>query len=191
MCDKSFERKFRIGETVDTGLMEQKSTIVKVKKVNPDGPRRTYTHCHNLNRKKSSIWKELRKYNPQESYQISCHCAGVKSSDPLEAHALGCRAAKEANQVSSLTERGLHAPVVDLDVPAYLVPSSRPGHSHLYIDVEMSRKRWMILMLGFWLSGVVEFGYIAWSLRRGQNHVRVPWAKKGDPCACKTDPSGE
>ena len=47
----------------------------------------------------------------------------------------------QANVVSSLqsgTEpgsRAQHYPVLDLDLPAVLVPSSTPGHSHLYIDL--------------------------------------------------------
>jgi len=57
-----------------------------------------------------------------------------------------------ANVVSSLLTNGNHAPCIDLDVPAMLVPSSTPGHSHLYIDIEVPWKNtcgfcrsWLIL----------------------------------------------
>lgn len=32
----------------------------------------------------------------------------------------------------------LHAPILDIDVPVDLVPSTTPGHSHLYIDFTVS-----------------------------------------------------
>jgi hypothetical protein len=60
----------------------------------------------------------------------------------------------DAQVVSSeIYDTDRHAPVLDIDVPAYLVPSSTPGHSHLYI-------------------------YVKASIRRRHTAVRVPWLKK-------------
>lgn len=85
---------------------------------------------------------------------------------------------EEANLVSSLTVRGQHAPVIDLDVPAYLVPSSTPGHSHLYIEIEMPWWRYRILLAGLALSGLLGSGYYAHSVRRRMTMVRKPGVKK-------------
>lgn len=85
---------------------------------------------------------------------------------------------QEANLVSSLTESGLHAPVLDLDVPAYLVPSTTPGHSHLYIDVEMPWPVYRRLLRALAAAGIIEEDFYKGSLDRGQTMVRPPWVRK-------------
>lgn len=67
-----------------------------------------------------------------------------------------------------------HAPVVDIDVPVRLVPSTTPGHTHLYIDIPMKRWRMMIMLFGLYVGGVLEMGSFWWSLRRGATFVRTP-----------------
>lgn len=84
----------------------------------------------------------------------------------------------QPNLISSRTDDGRHMPVLDLDVPARLVPSSTEGHTHLYLDVPMSRWRWTALMVALRLAGVIETGFLVWSLRRGGNFVRVPTSYK-------------
>lgn len=42
--------------------------------------------------------------------------------------------ARQANMVGSLLDNGRHSPVLDLDFEARLVPSSTPGHYHLFLD---------------------------------------------------------
>lgn len=69
---------------------------------------------------------------------------------------------------------GMHRPIVDLDWPHEYVPSSHAGHAHLYLNVEISRTRWVLLMLGLYFGRVISFAYLAWSLRRGQNFARQP-----------------
>lgn len=83
-----------------------------------------------------------------------------------------------ANLVSSLTEGGLHAPVLDLDVPAFLLPSSTPGHSHLYIDVEMPWRTYRALLRAMKDAGIIEKSFYRGSIQRKQTMVRPPWVKK-------------
>lgn len=64
-----------------------------------------------------------------------------------------------ANLVSSLTRSGKHAPVLDLDIPARLVPSKTPGHSHLYIDVELSWQQYAALLNSLAWAGIIEPNY--------------------------------
>jgi len=72
----------------------------------------------------------------------------------------------------------LHRPIVDLDLPAALVPSSTPGHFHLYIDKPMSWAKYAALLEAFEAAGLIETGYLFASLERGHTAVRLPWIKK-------------
>ncbi len=85
----------------------------------------------------------------------------------------------QANVVSShLGSSGLHAPIIDLDYPHKYIPSTTPGHGHLYLDVPISRWRMFVLLWGLYVGGVIEFGNFWWSLRRGGTFVRRPNIKK-------------
>lgn len=86
----------------------------------------------------------------------------------------------DANLVSSRTTSGWHRPILDLDFPHRYVPSTTPGHGHLYLDIEVPRWRWILLMLACRIAGVCEHGYVVWSLRRGANFVRVEGVDKAE-----------
>jgi hypothetical protein len=92
----------------------------------------------------------------------------------------------EANSVGSLyipsddmTFRTTHKPVLDIDVPAMLVPSSTPGHHHLYIDAPMSWPDYMKLMKVLGEVGILQKGYVRASIEREASWVRTPWTRKG------------
>lgn len=71
-----------------------------------------------------------------------------------------------------------HALLIDLDVPAYLVPSSTPGNSHLYVDVRIPTGKYMELLNALANAGVIEHGYQKASQIRGASSLRLPWVKK-------------
>lgn len=73
---------------------------------------------------------------------------------------------------------GTHLPVLDLDVPAWLVPSSTPGHSHLYINVKMSWEQYQILLIALAQAGIIEENYMRHSLSHGRTYVRKPGITK-------------
>jgi hypothetical protein len=73
---------------------------------------------------------------------------------------------------------GCHLVLLDLDVPAHLVPSSTPGHSHLYIELPMSWERYEALLAALAAAGIVEPGYLQVSRKRRATHLRLPWVKK-------------
>lgn len=86
------------------------------------------------------------------------------------------------NLISSITTDGKQMPIIDMDFPHHFLPSTTPGHSHLYIDVKMSKLQWAILMWALYQAGVVELGYFVWSIRRGGNFMRLPGTHKtNDP----------
>jgi hypothetical protein len=74
-----------------------------------------------------------------------------------------------------------HRPVLDLDMPAKLIPSSTPGHFHLIIDHEMPWPAYRKLLEALAEAGVIEWGFAAASINRGYSSVRVPWVRKEQP----------
>ena len=71
-----------------------------------------------------------------------------------------------------------HTPVLDIDVPAMLVPSSTPGNHHLYIDVPMTWSQYKRLLNVMCEVGILEPGYVNASKERGFTAVRLPWIRK-------------
>lgn len=71
-----------------------------------------------------------------------------------------------------------HAPVLDIDVPAQLIPSSTAGHGHLYIDVAMPWPMYEKLLRVLAECGVIEQGYADVSIMRGATYVRTPENRK-------------
>lgn len=84
-----------------------------------------------------------------------------------------------ANLVSSRLENSNHSPVLDIDFPARLEPSSTPGHFHLYLDgLEMQWSTYEALLVALGDAGVIGEGYLRHSLAREQTMVRRPHIKK-------------
>ncbi len=73
---------------------------------------------------------------------------------------------------------GRHKVVLDLDLPAKLIPSSTEGHFHLMIDKEMDWEDYQRLLWVLADLGIVEEGYASSSDERGYTAVRLPWIHK-------------
>lgn len=93
----------------------------------------------------------------------------------------------EANVVTSLIKgtdvpgskyTGLHNPIIDIDVPVHLVPSTTPGHGHLYFEKPMTWPQFKKLLAVMVEVGLVEPGYLGASDNRGHTCVRLPGLKK-------------
>ncbi len=99
-------------------------------------------------------------YDPNDDGRVSC--------DP-----------QDAQVVSSEIQNSLHSPVLDIDFPARLVPSSTPGHFHLYLDgLSMTWLDYEKLLTALAAAGVVQEGYVHASIARKATAVRVPGCKK-------------
>jgi CRISPR/Cas system CSM-associated protein Csm3 (group 7 of RAMP superfamily) len=85
-----------------------------------------------------------------------------------------------ANVITSMmTDKVTHHKVIiDLDIPAKLVPSTTPGHFHLYIDHELEKEAYFALLTALAEAGLIEPGYLGASKNRGYTAVRLPWVKK-------------
>lgn len=84
-----------------------------------------------------------------------------------------------ANLISSLCADGLHRPALDIDLPCELVPSSTPGHFHLYFPtVALTWDEYAELLEALVKVGIVESRYVHHSTRRGQTLLRLPGITK-------------
>ena len=94
----------------------------------------------------------------------------------------------EANVSTSIREDAddAHALLLDLDVPAWLVPSSTPGHSHLYVDVKIPTATYFALLDALAAAGVIQHGYANSSKHRGGTALRLPWIKKPENASAST-----
>lgn len=88
----------------------------------------------------------------------------------------------EANVSTSIREdcEDSHALLLDLDIPAWLVPSSTEGHSHLYVDAKIPTSAYFALLDALADAGVIQRGYANSSKHRGGTALRLPWVKKPD-----------
>jgi hypothetical protein len=93
------------------------------------------------------------------------------TEDPSEAHVTTSKVAGKSKT---------HKLVIDLDLPAKLVPSSTPGHFHLYVDKEIEETVYFDLLDALESAGLIESGYVGASFARGFTAVRLPWIKKQD-----------
>lgn len=67
--------------------------------------------------------------------------------------------------------------VLKLTAHNYVVSTS-PNRAHLFIDVPMSWRHTVVLLTALRQAGIVEKGFLRWSIRRGSSFVRVPGVRK-------------
>jgi hypothetical protein len=85
---------------------------------------------------------------------------------------------EKADVIASLTESGLHAPVLDIDIPHQVFKSTTEGHSHIWFDIPLSWREYKRLLKALTRAGIIEEGYYRASVARGYSAVRLPWVKK-------------
>jgi hypothetical protein len=61
----------------------------------------------------------------------------------------------------------------------HVVPTSTPGHHHLYVDAPVTLAELLALMNRLVVVNVIERGYADASANRGAAHLRLPWVRKG------------
>jgi hypothetical protein len=87
---------------------------------------------------------------------------------------------KEANLVTSRVagvDNDVHAPVLDIDFEAQLVPSRTEGHYHLYLERPMHWETYSRLLHALAEAGIIQHGFLQASLQRHATCVRKPGAK--------------
>ena len=73
-----------------------------------------------------------------------------------------------------------HRPILDIDFPVVVLPSSTEGHHHLYLDKKMSWTNYAKLLKVLAEVGIIEEGYHKASIARQHTSVRLPWVKKAE-----------
>lgn len=117
-----------------------------------------------------STKKMLRKNKSKDEYD-----EGFYTKIPDEASNVS-----DAELIASLNANGKHRPLLDIDFPAAVIPSSTEGHCHLYIDKELEWKDYQKLLNVLADLGIIEHGYRGASLARGYSALRLPWIKKNE-----------
>ena len=82
-----------------------------------------------------------------------------------------------------------HRPVLDLDFPAVVVPSSTAGHGHLYLDKVLTWSQYVKLLEVLAEVGILEPGYVSASIAREFTSVRLPWVRKPAPDKLEATPA--
>ena len=85
-----------------------------------------------------------------------------------------------SNLISSKCDNGKHAPVIDIDIPIAVYPSSQLGHYHLYIEKEITWTQYTRILKALSSAGIIEEGYLNASLERGYTAVRPVGVVKVD-----------
>lgn len=71
--------------------------------------------------------------------------------------------------------KDMHAPCLDLGLGVRLLPSRTPGHSHLYLYMEMPWRSYKALLKALAKAGVIEKSWAKASIGGGQSLLRSPW----------------
>jgi hypothetical protein len=67
-----------------------------------------------------------------------------------------------------------HAPLFDLDIPHWYVGSGTAGHGHLYIETQVSWRRYKRVLRAMVAAGIIEKGYYRATCQRGYASLRLP-----------------
>jgi hypothetical protein len=76
-------------------------------------------------------------------------------------------------------EQPLHLPVLDIDFPAHLEPSTTLGHFHLYLDKEVEWDKYVAFLEAAKNADILEAGFVNASIKRKATYVRYPGVVKG------------
>lgn len=71
-----------------------------------------------------------------------------------------------------------HYPILDIDYEAKLIPSTSPGHYHLYLDKAVTWESYNRLLTALAECGIIQAGFANASKQRGYSAVRLPHVKK-------------
>jgi len=119
----------------------------------------------------------MRIFEMQQGYYLDpkvLDAAGESDDDVFE-HARTKVPLEDANLVSSeIPNTNYHRPLLDIDLPVELIPSSTPGKFHLYIDAPMFWNEYEKLLKVLEEVGILEPGYVNASIERKATMLRKP-----------------
>lgn len=72
-----------------------------------------------------------------------------------------------------------HMVMFDVDIPMVVIPSTTPGHNHVYFpNTHVSKNDLFNVLDALAGAGIVERGYAEASKARGFTALRLPWVRK-------------
>jgi hypothetical protein len=83
---------------------------------------------------------------------------------------------------------GKHFPVIDIDVPIYVVPSNGPHRYALFIDHPVRADDYFNLLDALATAGIVEVGFAEVARKRGYSAVRPFWVNKPEKAVMPAAP---
>lgn len=90
-----------------------------------------------------------------------------------------------ARKLINEAERQVYPFIVGLETPARLLPSSTPGHHHLYMDTELPWNDYALLLKRLEEATIIQRGFYRASLERKQTMLRKPGVLKPAPSATR------
>lgn len=135
---------------------------------------------------KTSLWGKLPQWAWKQGLRTNVDFTSNPDSAAVyrnpERQPQHCADITEAQVITSRIEypqdTDLHKPILDIDFPIQCVPSTTPGHFHLYMDKELSWEKYRTLLKALAEAGIIEQGYAGASIARGYTAVRPPWVRK-------------
>lgn len=95
-----------------------------------------------------------------------------------EAILVGSQAAVQPERYGWMNGKMLHYPAIDIDYEARLLPSSTPGHFHLYLDHVCTWRQYKKVLKAMAKAGLIEMGYYKMNRPRKQTFLRKPGVTK-------------
>lgn len=111
---------------------------------------------------------------------FSARKLGEDYNDMYDAETTDLNAACVATSLRRQIGEARHMLMLDIDAEAFLIPSSTPGHNHLYVDASMTTDQLENLLDALTAAGIIEPGYANASKSRGYTSLRLPWVRKGE-----------
>lgn len=102
------------------------------------------------------------------------------SDEARQKRAEATTAEAKVSEIESSARRMRLALLLDIDVPAWLVPSSTPGHSHLYVDLTTDQEALVEFLAAARKIGLIQPGYEQMAKDRGFCSLRLPWVRKAE-----------
>lgn len=135
-----------------------------------------------VHRREEQQREDVAPWSPGDAGRTWWHADRLNDLSQTTEHlvAISPEAAATANLVSSRCRSGAHAPAIDVDFPAHLVPSSTPGHAHLYIDKHLTWRQYRALLWGLYRSGLIDQSVLWRSVDRQATYLRPPGVVKTD-----------
>lgn len=79
---------------------------------------------------------------------------------------------------SAVMNSRMHRVLLDIDVPAYQIASSTPGHSHMYFEPLVTWRQYKRVLRALYRAGIIERAFYQAACGAHAGMLRLPWVRK-------------